>query len=452
MKDRVTLTTREQKRVLVLQRMERGEMTAAEAATVLEVSVRQVRRLLAGYRQEGVAALAHGNRGRTPVHSIPPEVRQQVLALATTTYAGANFQHLRDLLEQDGIILSRASVRRILREAGLRSPRHCRRRAHRRRRERRAQEGALVQIDGSPHAWLEGRGPPLVLLVALDDATGKILAALFREQEDAHGYLLLLRQLVATQDCPLALYHDRHSIFQVNPARPQTLEEQLAGQRAPTQFGRALQELEITSIAAQSPQAKGRVERLFGTLQERLVLALRVAGATTREGATALLPPFLAAYNARFAVPAADPTPCYRPFVPLRRLDEICCFKYVRTVAADNTVRLGAHTLQILPDRTRLSYVQARVEVHERLEGSLAVYYQGRCLATQEAPPDAPTLRARAGRAPGPPPRPPAAPAPTPATTESAAPAGPRPSARPAPDHPWRRTVLRPAGRPGGGP
>ena len=210
--------------------------------------------------------------------------------------------------------------------------------------------------------------------------------------------------------------------------------------------------MEITSIAAQSPQAKGRVERLFGTLQERLVLALRVAGATTREGATALLPPFLAAYNARFAVPAADPTPCYRPFVPLRRLDEICCFKYVRTVAADNTVRLGAHTLQILPDRTRLSYVQARVEVHERLEGSLAVYYQGRCLATQEAPPDAPTLRARAGRAPGPPPRPPAAPAPTPATTESAAPAGPRPSARPAPDHPWRRTVLRPAGRPGGGP
>jgi hypothetical protein len=233
-----------------------------------------------------------------------------------------------------------------------------------------------VQIDGSPHAWLEGCEPPLVLLEALDDATGKILAALLRGQEDTHGDLLLLHQLVVTHGCPLALYHDRHSIFQVNPARPQTREEQLAGQQAPTQFGRALQELEITSIAAQSPQAKGRVARLFGTLQERLVLALRMAGASTREEAKALLPTFLAAYNARFAVAAADPTPCYRPFVPLNRRDEICCFKYVRTVAADNTVRLGPHTLQILPDRTRLSYVQAHVEVHERLEGSLAVYYQ----------------------------------------------------------------------------
>jgi transposase len=457
MKDRVTLTTREQKRVLVLQRMERGEMTAAEAATVVAVSVRQVRRLLAGYRREGVAALAHGNRGRRPAHVIPPQVRQQVLAVATTQYAGANFQHLRDLLEQDGIVLSRASVRRILLGAGVPSPRTCRRRTHRRRRERRAQEGALVQIDGSPQAWLEGRGPHLTLLVALDDATGKILAALLRGQEDTHGYLLLLRQLVATHGCPLALYHDRHGIFQVNPARPETLEEHLAGQRAPTQFGRALQELEITSIAAQSPQAKGRVERLFGTLQERLVVALRMAGATTLEEANALLPAFLAAYNARFAVPAADPRPCYRPFVPLSRRDEICCFKYVRTVAADNTVRLGPHTLQILPARSRLSYVQARVEVHERLAGSRAVYYQGRCLATQEAPPAAPAVRARAGRALGAPPRPPAAPtpgaresaAPTPGARESAAPAGPRHPARPAPDHPWRRTVRRAAGGPG---
>jgi hypothetical protein len=120
------------------------------------------------YRREGVAALAHGNRGRTPGHTLPLQVRQHVLARATTDYAGANFQHLRDLLEQEGLVLSRASVRRILLEAGVPSPRPWRRRAQRRRRARRAQEGALVQIDGSPHAWLEGRGPPLVLLVALD--------------------------------------------------------------------------------------------------------------------------------------------------------------------------------------------------------------------------------------------------------------------------------------------
>jgi hypothetical protein len=182
------------------------------------------------------------------------------------------------------------------------------------------------------------------------------------------------------------------------------------------------------------------------------VVALRVAGASTLEEANALLPAFLAAYNARFAVPAADPTPCYRPFIPLSRLDEICCFKYGRTVAPDNTVRLGAHTLQILPDRTRVSFVQAHVEVHERLDGSLAVYYQGRCPATQEAPPDAPTMRARTGRAPGAPPRPPAAPAPPPGARASAVPAGSRPPVRPAPDHPWRRTLLRAAGDPGGRP
>ena len=445
MKDSVTLTMREQKRWLVLNRMDRGEMTAREAAQALAVSVRQVRRLAAGYRQAGAAALAHGNRGRIPPHATAAEVREQVVQLATTTYAGTNYQHLRDLVEGDGIVLSRATVRRILLAAGLRSPRTCRRRRHRRRRERRAQEGALVQLDGSPHDWLEGRGPEVSLLAAIDDATGTVVAALFRAQEDTQGYLLLLRQLVATYGCPLAVYHDRHGIFQVNPARPPTVEEQLAGTRAPTQFGRVLPDLEITAHAAQSPQAKGRVERLFGTLQERLRIALRLAGARTLAEANAVLPCFLPAYNARFGVPAADPTPLWRPVVPAERLDEIVCFTYTRTVASDNTVRFAGHTLQLLADRTRISYAQARVEVQERLDGSVAVVYQGRCLATQAAPADAPTLRARRRSAPAPAPRP--APAPPPAAT--APPPSPGAPWRPAATHPWRRVVLRPAaGRP----
>jgi len=437
MKDRVTLTMQEQKRLLVLNRMERGEMTAVDAAGALAVSVRQVRRLVATYRTDGASALAHGNRGRTPRRATPEEVRQQVLTVATTTYADTNYQHLRDLLEErEGITLSRATVRRILLAAGRPSPRHVRRRVHRRRRARRAQEGALVQIDGSPHDWLEGRGPRLTLLAAIDDATGQILAAVFRLQEDAHGYMLLMRQLVGAHGCPLEIYHDRHGIFQVNAPRPETVAEQLAGAREPTQCGRVLEGLGITAIAAQSPQAKGRVERLFGTLQERLRIALRLAEAGTLEAANALLPTFIPAHNARFAVPAADPTPVWRPFVPHTRLDEVICFTYARTVAADNTVQFAGRTLQVWPDRTRVSYTHAHVTVHERLDGSLAVYYQGRCLATQDAPPSAPTLRAR--RRAMPPASGTASPAaPSPAPPSSAAPgAGPR---RPATTHPWRR-------------
>jgi transposase len=440
MKDSVTLTMQEQKRLLVLNRMERGEMTAADAAGVLEVSVRQVRRLVATYRTDGASALAHGNRGRTLRHATATAVRQQVLTVASTTYADTNDQHLRDLLEErEGIALSRATVRRILLDAGRSSPRQCRRRVHRRRRERRAQEGALVQIDGSPHDWLEGRGPRLTLRAAIDDATGKILAAVFRLQEDAHGYMLLMRQLVVAHGCPLEIYHDRHGIFQVNTPRAETVAEQRAGAREPTQCGRVLRELGITAIAARSPQAKGRVERLFGTLQERLRIAVRLAEAGILEAANALLPTFIPAHNARFAVPAAEPCPVWRPFVPHTRLDEVICFTYARTVAADNTVQFAGRTLQLLPDRTRVSDTHAHVAVHERLDGSLAVYYQGRCLATQEAPAAAPILRARRRSALSgePPPEElrPTIPTPEPALPAALG-AGPR---HPAATHPWRR-------------
>jgi transposase len=214
MRETITLNTQEQKRVMVLNRLLVGQLTAAEAAVLLNLSERQVRRLFAAYQKEGAAALAHGNRGRKPVHSISEEVRRQVIELATTTYAGCNSQHLRDLLaERDGIQLSRASVRRILLAAGMSSPRKQRRRQHRRRRVRYAQEGMLVQIDGSRHAWLGDRGPWLCLIAAIDDATGKLAAVVFREEEDAAGYFLLVQQLIQQHGRPLALYHDRHGIF-----------------------------------------------------------------------------------------------------------------------------------------------------------------------------------------------------------------------------------------------
>ncbi|HEY8684544.1 MAG TPA: ISNCY family transposase, partial [Chloroflexota bacterium] len=260
------MTRKEQTRVKVLNEVNEGVLTAEEAAGLLGVSLRQVRRLLAVYRTEGVAAMAHGNRGRQPAHRIDPATRQQVRALAGGKYAGCNQHHLTDLLaEREGIGVSRSTVRRILQEEGITSPRTHRVATHRSRRERYPKEGMLVQIDGSPHAWLGDRGPRLCLISSVDDATGTVPAALFREQEDSQGYLLLLRQLVTTVGRPIAVYHDRHSIFIPPSQQKLTVEEQLVATNATTQVHRALASLDIRSISAHSPQAKGRIERLFAT-------------------------------------------------------------------------------------------------------------------------------------------------------------------------------------------
>src|SRR6266568_2139731 len=344
----ITLNTQEQKRAMVLNRIQAGQLSVAEGAEVLDLSARHMRRILAAYEKEGPAALAHGNRGRKPAHSISAAVRAHVVDLARTTYQGCNQQHLRDLLqEREGITLSRSSVRRIMEQAGLAPPRPHKQRVHRRRRVRYAQEGMLVQIDGSRHAWLGDRGPWLCLLAAIDDATGKLAAAVFRAEEDAAGYFLLVQQMLEQHGRPLALYHDRHGIFQQTSKATETdtLEEQLAGKQDPTQFGRLLEELEITSIAARSPQAKGRVERLFGTLQDRLVVELRLADARTLEQTNAFLERFMPRFNAQFAMPAPQEGTAYRPLPPGLQLDDLLCFKYERIVAADNTAQFGLQRL-----------------------------------------------------------------------------------------------------------
>jgi transposase len=392
----VTLTRKEQTRVKVLNEVNEGVLTAEEAAGLLGVSLRQVRRLLAAYRTEGVAAMAHGNRGRQPAHRIDTATRQQVRALAGGRYAGCNQHHLADLLaEREGIGVSRSTVRRILQEEGITSPRTHRVATHRSRRERYPKEGMLVQIDGSPHAWLGDRGPRLCLISSVDDATGTVPAALFREHEDSQGYLLLLRQLVTTVGRPIAVYHDRHSIFIPPSQQKLTVEEQLVATNATTQVHRALASLDIRSISAHSPQAKGRIERLFGTFQDRLVTELRLADITTLAEANRFLASFLARYNQQFGVPARETGRAYRALEADCDVEQICCFVYYRTVAADNSVRLGAHRIQLQPGPGRMSYAKTRVEVQERLDGAVAVYFQGQCLATQVAPEEAPVLRAR---------------------------------------------------------
>jgi len=425
---------------MVLNQVEMDKMTGREAVEVLDLCLRHVRRLLAAYRKEGAAALAHGNRGRKPSHALGAGMKRQVLQLAQSTYAGCNNQHFTELLaEREGITLSRSSVRRILLEAGIGSPRRRRPPKHRSRRERYPQEGMLLQTDGSHHDWLQGRGPWLSVIGAIDDATGTVPHALFRYQEDAQGYFLLLRQIVDGYGIPMVLYHDRHGIFERSQREPESLEEQLEGRKRPTQFGRLMEELGINSIPSRSPQARGRIERLWGTFQDRLVSELRLAGARTLEGANHVLWDFLPRYNHKFAVPAAQAGSAYRQPGEGFNPDEVFCFKYYRTVGLDNVVRLGEHRLQIMPTNGRLSYARARVEVHERMDGSLAVYYQGRCLATKAAPLEAPVLRVR-NIARVMPDMPKSDELFVPAvtanrTSESKVPHRPKPG----PDHPWRR-------------
>jgi hypothetical protein len=230
----------------------------------------------------------------------------------------------------------------------------------------------------------------------VDDATGAVLAGEFREAEDAEGYLRLFHTITRTYGLPLAVYTDRHGIFHRDKRTPLTLAEQLAGKPHLTQVGRALQELAIRWIPAGSPQAKGRIENRFGTLQDRLVTELRLAGIADRAGANAFLPDFFARYNARFAQAAAQPEVAYLPWPVGRDPDTVWCFKYQRRVGNDNVVTVGAQRLQILSGPRGRSYAQLSVEVHVQLDGTLAAWYQGRRLAaTPLSPPLSGPIRAQ---------------------------------------------------------
>ena len=305
----LTLTQKEQARLQVLNSLLAEHMTLDQAATLMGVSARHTRRILAAYRREGAAALAHGNRGLRSTNATPEPLRSEVLRLAQTRYPDANHTHLSELLrEREGIEIGRTTLRRILTGAGLKSPRRRRPPRHRVRRQRMPREGMLVQVDGSHHRWLGDDGPPFALLLAVDDATGIVVNALFCEQENTRDYFLLMRGLIQRYGVPIALYTDRHSVFKNVPGSGR------AG--APTQFSRAMDELGIQMVFALSPQAKGRVERTAGTFQDRLVTELRLAGAVTIEEANALLKEFLDRFNARFGVPAQHPEAAYRPLGP----------------------------------------------------------------------------------------------------------------------------------------
>ena len=395
----LTLSAKEQSRLHVLNGVLEQRWSMREAAPLLGVSERQGWRLLVAYRREGARGLVHKNRGRVAANATPEAIRQRVVALTQERYQGINHTHLTELLaEREGLILSRPTVRRILVRAGLTSPRHRRPPQHRRRRQRMPQEGTLLQLDGSHHLWLEGRGPWLTLLLAVDDATGTAPHALFQEQEDTRGYLSLLQGIIERHGVPMAVYTDGHAVFQPRRGPPDL--SQAPRKRSTTQWGRALRELGIVQILAHSPEAKGRVERANGTFQDRLVSELRLAGASTLEEANQVLSDFLPRFNQRFGVPPAQPESAYRPVDPELDLGGVLCIKEFRRVAKDNTVRYHGRSLQLFPSMERTSYAGARVEVQERLDGRLLVRHREQILTPQEAPALATELRVQVAEGP----------------------------------------------------
>jgi transposase len=397
-RETIRLDSKAQQRLYVLTHVLAGEVTVAEAAAVLRLSARQVDRLARRFRDDGVAALVHGNHGRTPANRTDPAIRARLVELATTEFAGFNPVHLAETLAEEGhaeLAVSPRTIRRILADAGQALPRTRRGARHRSRRERMPRAGMLLQVDGSRHDWLEGRGPVLTLIGAIDDATGIVTAAAFRAAEDAAGYLEIFRRTVVRHGRPLAVYSDRHGIFIKDPNRPPTLAEQLAGRRSFTQVGRALDQAAIGWIGASSPQAKGRVERLWGTKQDRLTSELRRAGASTIEQANVVLARYLPRHNRRFAIPPADPEPAWRAWPDELDLDAVFGFCYPRRVANDATLSWAGTSLALPRRADGRSWAGRTVSLEERLDGSLWVGADGQHHRLVEAPPVAPLLRAR---------------------------------------------------------
>ena len=381
----------EDKRDVVIRRVLARKLSAEDAAALLGLSVRQVWRLKARYERSGPSALVHGNTGRAPANRIEDAVRERIVRLARARYAGINDSHLAELLaERERITLSRRTLQRILRAAGLASPRRHRPPRYRARRERRAAAGMLVLVDASRHRWFGAERPYASCVAAIDDATGEVLGATFREQEDAAGHFAVLAQLLAARGRPLGVYSDRHSVFWRTLKERASRDEELAGERTPTQFGRALGELGVEAIFANSPQAKGRIERLWGTWQDRLCQELRLAGVCDVPAANRFLAGYLARHNARFAIAAADPEPAWRALPEGKTSASVCCFKYVRVVAHDNTVRLGGAVLQLPPRARHWSWAGQRVEARQHLDGAWSVHAADGRELIRTARPDGP--------------------------------------------------------------
>ena len=413
------MSKKELKRYKVISQWIEGYITGKQAAELLSLSLRQVYRLKKRVLEEDENGVIHKNRGRKPAHALSEDIRQKILNLRQSeTYRHCNDVHFSELLaKQEGIRVSPSTVRRIRCQANIPPKRKRRPAKVHRPRDRKPQTGMLVQIDGSFHRWLEDRAEPMALLAAIDDATGKILAAVFRRQEDTEGYFLLIRQMIEQYGIPMSIYSDRHMIF-CSPNEKRSIEQELAGESVPlSQFGRALKDLGITHIKAMTPQAKGRIERLFQTLQDRWVVELRLRGIQTLEEANQVLPELIKEHNEKFAVAPLEPESAFVPLEPGQSLDLILCFRDQRIVGPGETISYRGKTYILdVPNSSPTIPAKTPVEVRKTLDGRLFVWYKGKPYPLMEA------TRNKAAK-----------------TPEKKKESSEKKSYKPGPDHPWRK-------------
>ena len=399
----IGMSEKELKRHGVLERLRTGGLSQGDAARELGLSTRQVRRLLRRLESAGVKGLRSGRRGRKPNNWIGGERREEAIALIRQCYRDFGPTLACQMLaERHGQVFSVETTRTLMREAGLWRAKRRTVRFHPPR-PRRSRRGELVQIDGSPHDWFEGRAPRCTLLVFVDDATSRIQAARFVAAETTIGYMDLVAEYIGRYGLPQAFYSDRHSIFRVNAAE--------SAKSSLTQFGRALAELGIEGICANSPQAKGRVERANGVLQDRLVKLMRLAGVASWDAGNAFLPEFLADYNDRFARPPGEPEDAHAPACSPERLRTILCLKETRKLSRQLTCQYHQRWLHILPPKgCERRLVGAEVEIRAHLNGALDIVHHDRELAYEMliARPQAPVVDAKVVQARPAPAKPPA--------------------------------------------
>lgn len=361
-----------------------GDITNEEAAESLGKSIRQFERLRSSFVRLGPEAVLHGNTGRTPANKLESEKRDRILELVRGPYRGFNEHHLTEMLnEREDIAVSVSTVRRICRAANISSPRpHRRRRIHRMRRERSAREGMMLQMDGSPHAWFEGRGPKMTLVSAIDDATG-YMWAVFREGETLEAYMSVMKIIAADKGLPGCIYTDMSAIVAgTNRRFKRVPSDENTGPTS--QFSRVCSELEIAIILAHSAQAKGRTERSHGTHQDRLVSMFRLESITTLSEANRYLTSvYLPDHNRRFTVAASDPAPAWKAWNSPLAPDDVFCLKHERKVAKDSTVRCFDNLIAIPPGPHRESYIGQTVTVHRRYDLSVGVFHNNTFIGGQ---------------------------------------------------------------------
>jgi len=382
--ERIALSQEERDRLQVLRELEQGGLKQVAAAQRMKVTDRQVRRLLLRWRKEGDRVVIHRLRGRPSNRKFAVSFQRKVLARVGQRYADFGPTLAAEHLAQEGFAVSRETLRKWMTQAAFWCPRRQRLKKIHVWRERRASFGELVMQDSSPFRWLEDRGPACQLIAVIDDATSRIHAH-FAEHDTTEENLQTFGGWLRRYGRPLAHYTDKNSIFRSQ--RPAAIGEQLRGEKARSQFGRALQELGIEWIAAQSPQAKGRIERLFATLQDRLVKEMRLAGIASLEAANHFLQTrFVPEWEQRFTVLPRNPRNAHRPLGREQRLEEILSVRVVRTVAQNHTVSWEGNLWGIGREHVCAGLRGAAVEIERRLDGSHWLRYRGRYLHLHPCP------------------------------------------------------------------